>query len=231
MIPLRDTIPSRRTPCVTILLILLNTVVFINQFFMTPRVMRGYIVDNGFIPVRLTQEIQSAQSIHAAITHIPLLTGMFLHGSWLHLISNMWILWLFGDNVEDRMGPLRYLLFYLMTGYAAGMAHYLSNPASSIPAVGASGAIAGVMGAYFILYPQAKIITLVPIFVLPLLLPIPAVIYLFIWFIGQVYSGLIHSLAGQSVSGIAWWAHIGGFVAGILLHPLLIKKRIRRSFV
>lgn len=230
MIPLRDSIPSRRTPYITILLILLNIVVFMNQFFMSPRIMRGFILDYGFIPLRLTQEIQSAQSLNAAITHMPFLTAMFLHGSWLHLISNMWILWLFGDNVEDRMGPLRYLLFYLITGFAAGFAHYLSNPASPIPAVGASGAIAGIMGAYFILYPHAKIITLVPIFVLPLLLPIPAVVFLFIWFFGQVYSGLIHSLAGQTVSGIAWWAHIGGFVAGVLLHRLLIEKRIRRSY-
>lgn len=225
MIPLRDTIPSRRTPYMTILLILLNIIIYINQSLLSSSLMHQFILTYGFIPLRLTKEIEVQQTIYAAGTHLPILSSMFLHGSLLHLISNMWILWLFGDNVEDRMGSIRYLLFYGLTGVVAGLSHYLFNPLSPIPAVGASGAIAGIMGAYFILYPHAKIVTLVPIFFIPLFIKIPAVIYLFIWFIGQLYSGLIHSVGGQSVSGIAWWAHIGGFLSGLILHRLFIKKR------
>ena len=153
----------------------------------------------------------------------PILTSAFLHGNLMHLISNMWALWLFGDNVEDRMGALNFLLFYLVSAIAAGITHIYVDPGSLIPTVGASGAIAGVMGAYFILYPRAQVLTLIPIFIFPWFVDIPAFIYLGFWLIIQVMGGTA-ALAGGAVQ-IAFWAHIGGFAAGVLLHRLFLVDR------
>ena len=138
---------------------------------------------------------------------------MFLHGGWMHLVANMWTLWIFGDNVEDVMGPLRFLLFYVLCGLCALLMHVATNPESTVPVVGASGAIAGVMGAYFFLYPHARVLILVPLFIISFFFEIPAVFYLLLWFVTQVFSGL----ADGGGAGVAWWAHIGGFVAGMLL--------------
>jgi membrane associated rhomboid family serine protease len=153
------------------------------------------------------------------------LTCMFLHGGWMHFIGNMWVLFLFGDAVEDRMGPARYLVFYLLCGLAAGLTHYLTNPTSPVPTVGASGAIAGVMGAYFVLFPTARVITLIPVFFFPFLVEIPAVVYLGVWFASQLFSGTLALVGPQYYEGVAWWAHVGGFVAGIALLPLFKKSR------
>ncbi|MGE5421896.1 MAG: rhomboid family intramembrane serine protease, partial [Ignavibacteriales bacterium] len=152
--------------------------------------------------------------------YLGLITSMFMHGGWLHLLGNMWALWLFGDNVEDRMGPFRFLAFYLICGLVGGLAHVYFNPISSVPTVGASGAIAGIMGAYFILYPRSQVLTLIPIFIFPWLVDIPAFVYLGFWLVLQ----LLGSTAGAA-AGTAFWAHIGGFAAGIILHRLFMVKR------
>jgi membrane associated rhomboid family serine protease len=154
---------------------------------------------------------------------------MFLHGGWFHIISNMWILFIFGDNVEDRMGSGRYLLFYLISGLAAAFVQVLTNPASQIPAIGASGAIAGVLGAYFLLYPRSRVITLIPIFFIPWIVEIPAIFYLGFWFVSQLFSGVAALRLPQEVAmgGVAWWAHIGGFVFGIVFYRLFTPRRHR----
>jgi membrane associated rhomboid family serine protease len=150
---------------------------------------------------------------------------MFLHGGWMHIIGNMWTLWIFGDNVEDRMGPLRFVLFYLLCGLAAGVTHWLTNPDSTIPTVGASGAIAGVLGAYFFLYPHARIIAMVPIFFWPFFFELPAITYLGFWILSQIFSGTLSLALPKDVGGVAWWAHVGGFIAGAALHRLFVKRR------
>lgn len=154
---------------------------------------------------------------------VRLTTAMFLHGGWFHVLSNMLYLWIFGDNVEDRMGHLKYLVFYLLTGYVATIAHVLYSPLSKAPLIGASGAIAGVLGAYLILYPRAKVLTLVFIFIFFQVIPIPAVVFLGIWFILQLLSGTA-SLSGDAAQSVAFWAHIGGFVAGLLLVKLFARR-------
>ena len=153
-----------------------------------------------------------------------LLTSMFLHGSWLHVLGNMLFLYIFGDNVEDRLGHLRYLLFYLLCGCAAGGAQALSSPGSRVPMVGASGAIAGVSGAYFLFFPTSRVVTLVPIFLFIQIVEIPAVFFLFLWFVLQVATGVATLGAGSS-GGVAVWAHVGGFVAGMILGPVLGRRR------
>ncbi len=150
--------------------------------------------------------------------------SMFLHGGWMHLLGNMWFLYLFGDNVEDAMGHARYLVLYLLTGIAATVAHVLLHPSSPIPVVGASGAISGVVGAYFFLFPRARVLTLVPIFFFVDIVLLPAFVYIGLWFLMQFWSGLL-ALAVPHIGGVAWWAHIGGFVAGLLLAPLMRERR------
>jgi membrane associated rhomboid family serine protease len=151
---------------------------------------------------------------------------MFLHGGWLHLITNLWSLWIFGDNVEDRLGPLRYLALYVGCGLVAGLLHLATNPHSGVPTIGASGAIAGVMGAYFVLFPRAQIVTLVPVIIYPLFLRVPAVVYLGLWFAMQLLSGAT-TVAGTTTAGVAWWAHVGGFAAGVVLLLVFSGARAR----
>jgi membrane associated rhomboid family serine protease len=158
---------------------------------------------------------------------------MFLHGGWAHLISNMLALYIFGDNVEDRMGSFRYLLFYLLCGLVAAFVHIGFNPNSSMPTIGASGAISGVLAAYVLFFPTARVITLVPLFFLPWFIEIPAMIYLGMWFFSQLLNGLFTVVSGvQAFGGVAWWAHIGGFLAGMIVAPLFAKRHyVRRTYV
>ncbi|MBI1789250.1 MAG: rhomboid family intramembrane serine protease [Acidobacteria bacterium] len=204
MIPLRDTLPSRSAPVVTMAILVVNVLVFLYQVSLEPYTRNHFIYQYAMIPAKPQL--------------LDFLTSMFLHGGWMHLIGNMWFLWIFGDNVEDILGHGKYLAFYLACGAAAGAAQYLANPDSRIPTVGASGAIAGVMGAYMIKFPQARILTLIPIFVLFTTVEIPAVLILIYWFVLQLFSG-VGSIGHSSVSqgGVAYWAHIGGFVAGMVL--------------
>jgi membrane associated rhomboid family serine protease len=218
MLPLRDNIPSRSLPLVNWALIALNALVFIYQTTLKPLALNNFINTYGVIPAQL--------SLAHPSTWIPLCTAIFLHGGWFHLISNMWVLFIFGDNIEDRMGHFRYLGFYVLGGVFANVLQALITPSSLVPAIGASGAIAAVLGGYFFLFPRARVVTLIPIFLYPWIVEISAFIFLGFWFIMQLYSGF-QSLSmpeGTSVGGIAWWAHIGGFVFGILAVLIFARR-------
>lgn len=223
MIPLKDNIPAQRVSFVTAALIGLNVAVFIYLLVHGRR--RDILL---FAPYSLIPgKIASGPDSHISLSErtIPFLSYMFLHGSWLHLVGNMWSLWMFGDNVEDRLGHLRYLLLYLLCGVAAACLHVLLNLGSRLPTVGASGAIAGVMGAYFILYPRARILTLIPLLVIFPVIEIPAYLFLGAWFFVQFANASFGFFSGaKALAGIAWWAHVGGFVTGIVLLRLVGGK-------
>jgi rhomboid family protein len=231
LIPVRDTIPHRHTPVVTWALIAVNVIVFLYELSLDPQDLERLFYLFGIVPARYTHPEWAQQIGLPMDDYWPFLTCMFLHGGWGHVIGNMWTLWIFGDNVEDRMGPGRFLLFYLLTGVLSGLTHWFTNAQSTIPTVGASGAIAGVLGAYFVLFPRSQIVVLVPIFFFPFFFQLPAVLYLLFWFLSQVLSGTVAGLSASQVGGIAFWAHVGGFAAGIVLHRLFIlpeRERPRR---
>lgn len=218
MIPIRDTIPSKTYPVVNTALIGLNAFFFLAQPAGGAGLERfAYLY--GLVPARYTVP-QIADYFSLGQQLFSLISFMFLHGGFWHLLGNMWSLYIFGNNIEDRLGPFRYLLFYVLCGIASGLTHFLFNPSSTIPIIGASGAIAGVMGAYILLYPGAKILTLIPIFFIPWFIEIPAVFFLGFWFIMQFINA-----AGDTgnAGGIAWWAHIGGFVSGMVFLKLFLK--------
>lgn len=222
MIPIRDVNPSLRPPVVTTALITCNVLVFMFELSLGED-LTAFLFTFGTIPKKwlLMDQYPHITPISMGFTY---LTSQFIHGGWVHLAGNMWYLWLFGDNIEGRLGPVRFLFFYLLTGIAAGAIHTFFNIHSSLPAVGASGAIAGVLGAYLVLYPHARIITLVPIFFYFEIIELPAVIVLGFWFFIQFFSGAasIGSTAQSAGGGVAWWAHIGGFLAGIFLLYLFL---------
>jgi hypothetical protein len=216
MIPLRDTTRSRNYPAVNTALIAANGLLFLVQLAQGPQ-QDAFIYTYGLVPARYSVPHVAAYftSFQQALA---LLSFMFLHGGFWHLLGNMWSLYIFGDNVEDRLGPFRYLLFYLLCGWASGLFHLFLNWQSPVPTIGASGAIAGVMGAYLLLYPRSKLLTLIPIFFIPYFIEIPAFFFLGLWFLFQFLGAAGSSAQG---GGIAWWAHVGGFVAGILLVKVL----------
>jgi len=219
MIPIRDTIESRNYPVVTHTIIGINVVLFLLELAQGPRMDR-FLLTYGLVPARYSIPAIAAHfTIGEQIT--ALFSFMFLHGGVWHLVGNMWSLYIFGDNVEDRLGPLRYAVFYLACGWVSGIAHLVFNWHSQVPTIGASGAIAGVMGAYFILYPRARILTLIPVFFIPYFLEIPAFFFLGVWFLLQFLSAA--GSQGQG-AGIAWWAHIGGFLFGMI--GLLMFRRV-----
>ncbi|MBZ5524287.1 MAG: rhomboid family intramembrane serine protease [Acidobacteriia bacterium] len=221
MIPLRDDAPRFTRPYVTYFLMALNLAIFLFADTLTPRLHRAFDFQFGFVPARVGAWLQGSVHLEAAL--IPALTSMFLHYGWLHLIGNMWSLYIFGDNVEDRLGHFRFILFYVASGLGGILLHYVFNAGSTIPTVGASGAIAGVMGAYFLLFPSARVLTLIPLFLIFPIIWLPAWIMLAWWFIVQFLSGAasaITSTQGQT-GGVAVWAHVGGFVSGIGLIKLL----------
>jgi membrane associated rhomboid family serine protease len=222
--PLRDENPTILTPVITIFLVAANVAVWIlvQGGGMSVDVLSDSVCRYGAIPAEITGNAAGYTSVElgpgitcqlGGLTFAAVFTSMFLHGGWLHLIGNMWFLWIFGNNIEDSMGHLRFLLFYVLCGVLAAGAHILSQPASGIPTVGASGAISGVMGAYLLLYPRVRIYTLFIIIFFIRIIPVPAWAILLWWFVIQVISGST-SMAG---AGVAFWAHIGGFVAGVLL--------------
>lgn len=225
MIPIRDTVPSRSTPIVTWGLIACNVLVFLFEIALGPEQLEAFLYLFGIVPARYTHPEWASRVGIPVGDYWPFITSIFLHGGWLHLIGNMWTLWIFGDNVEDRMGRARFLIFYLITGLAAGLTHWFTNPSSTIPTVGASGAIAGVLGAYFILYPRSRVIAVFPILFLPFFFELPAVTYLLLWFLSQVFSGTLAGLGPEGVGGVAWWAHVGGFLSGVVLHRLFLLPR------
>jgi len=216
-IPLKDNNPSRTYPAVNITLLLANVVVFLYQLALPPNDQKLFILSNATIPAHITSFLGGHVGFEAAF--LPLVTSMFLHSGFLHLAGNMLFLWIFGDNVEDAFGHLPYLFFYLTCGIGAELLHVLFNSDSTIPALGASGAISGVMGAYMVLYPRERILTLVFIFVVP----IPAVFILGYWFLLQFLAG-IDALGASAKGGVAVWAHVGGFLLGVLLTQLVRRR-------
>jgi len=225
MIPLRDDNPTSTRPVLTMALLAANVLVFLYQISLGPKAGEIFVYQYGAIPAVVT----GTQSLPAALVAIPpifsVFTSMFLHGGLLHIAGNMLYLWIFGNNVEDAMGHIRYIVFYLLSGLAASFSHIFSDTASAIPSIGASGAISGVLGAYLLLYPHARVLILIPFGFFSRLLYIPAWIVLGFWFVLQIVSG---SLTGtQQGGGVAWWAHIGGFVAGLALVALFKKRSVR----
>lgn len=198
MLPIRDNIPSKTFPFVTLVIIAANAAVFWHELTLGRR-LDGFIGAYALVPARPTWE--------------DLVTSMFLHGGWTHVLGNLWTLWIFGDNVEDRLGRFRFLALYFLSGVAAGAVQVAAAPASAVPVIGASGAIAGVLGAYIWFFPTARVTTVVPVFIFLHYAEVPAFLYLGVWFLTQVCSGTL-SLGG-SFGGVAWWAHVGGFVAGV----------------
>jgi membrane associated rhomboid family serine protease len=231
MFPIRDTIRSRSFPIATYGLIAINVLVFLFESSLSPDRFIAFLEFLGIVP--------SNFSPLQPLSVFTLFTSVFVHGSWFHLISNMWTLVIFGDNVEDRMGSVRYVGFYLLSGLAAGLTHvvatiYFSGAQSfdaQMPTVGASGAIAGVLGAYFLLYPRAKVTTLIPIVIIPWFVDIPAILFLGFWFLAQLAPGLLSLGAFGVFSGIAWWAHVGGFIFGLILVNFFARpKRVPREW-
>jgi membrane associated rhomboid family serine protease len=229
MIPLRDKNPSSTTPLVTMLLIVTNVLVFFYELSLGVSLHR-FLMHYALVPAKL---VYYGEVPGIAFTGIlgSFLFSMFLHGGWLHIIGNMWYLWIFGDNVEDRLGHGRFLLFYITCGIVASVVHIFFNSRSTMPVVGASGAIAGVLGAYLVSFPFARIITAVPIFFFFTLIEIPAAVLLLFWFVLQFFSGALSIAVSAHAGGggVAWWAHVGGFVGGmILINIFSARKKVYR---
>lgn len=216
MLPIKDDAPRSTTPYVNYFLIGLNLLVFLFEYSLSSRELRALVGHFGFIPIQVTRWLQG--EVPADVAIVPAFTSMFLHGGWLHVIFNMWGLAIFGDNLEDRLGHFRYLLFYFASGIGADVVHYVFNSTSAVPSVGASGAIAGVMGAYFVLFPSARVLTWVFITVIQL----PAWLVLGYWFLAQLLSGAATAIAysHETGGGVAVWAHVGGFITGVILIKL-----------
>jgi membrane associated rhomboid family serine protease len=219
MIPLRDTIPSKNIPIINTVLIGINVVMFGVQLMQGPDTgFHRLVYVYGLVPARYTLP-GGAAGVTLFQQALALVAFMFLHGGLLHLIGNMLSLYIFGDNVEDRLGPLRYTIFYLLSGLISGLTHLVFNAHSTHPTIGASGAVAGVMGAYFLLYPRARILTLIPIIFIPWIVEIPAFFFIGFWFLIQIFN----VTSGSGTAGnIAWWAHIGGFICGMILLKLFL---------
>ena len=227
MLPIRDDAPRSTTPYINYLLIIVNTLVFLFELSLAPGSRNAFVMQFGFVPAHLNQWISGYRPADTAI--FPFFSSMFMHASWLHLIINMWFLGIFGDNVEDHLGHFRYLLFYLVCGLGADVTHYLFNINSAIPSVGASGAIAGVMGGYFILFPHARVLTWAFTF---FLIRLPAWFVLGYWFVLQFLSGAATAIAysHETGGGVAVWAHVGGFITGLVLIKILPARRQYYSY-
>ncbi|MFI5253352.1 MAG: rhomboid family intramembrane serine protease [Bacteroidota bacterium] len=219
MIPLRDANPSRTIPFITYLLILINFIVFFFELSI------GKYQNDLFLHLGLIPSVWIADvKLFHAHSFLPLFTSMFLHGGWIHLLGNMLFLFIFGDNVEDKFGHGRYFVFYIVAGLAAAITQIYFNAASEAPMIGASGAIAGVMGAYVLMFPKARITTLIFIIIFIKIIELPAYVFLGLWFLMQIFSGMMALGIGSDAGGVAWWAHIGGFAMGIVAVPFLKRR-------
>ena len=225
MIPLRDLTPRQRTPFVAWTLVLVNVAVFVYQYFVldSDQAQMAFLASFAAVPANVGAAVLGQESLVGGL--MPLVTSMFLHGGFMHLLGNMWFLWIFGDNVEDELGHARFLLFYLACGVLATLAHFAAEPSSTVPLVGASGAIAGVMGAYLMRFPRSRVIVLLPLLVFWTTVQLPAFVMLLYWFAIQVLNGA----AASSGAGVAWWAHAGGFAIGAALALYLTRGRPRRA--
>ncbi|MEN3013071.1 MAG: rhomboid family intramembrane serine protease [Endomicrobiia bacterium] len=229
MIPLKDNIPSYRFPIVNYVIISVNSLVFIYQYIFSNKSfyeIENFIYSYGFIPYRFITDFSSSWW--------SLFTSMFLHGGFWHFLGNMWFLYIFGDNVEDRFGHFKYLIIYITCGLTGSLFQFLLNPTSRIPMIGASGAISGVLGAYFVFFPSAGILTLVPFGIFSRIVVVPAVIFLGLWIIFQFLSGtqnlMIKAALGRDLPGVAYWAHIGGFLCGVVIAFKTRKKRRIKTY-
>ncbi len=222
MIPIKDTVRARSFPIVNWLIIIANFLVFFYELSLSHPALRHFVATYGMVPARLWHDPAAAWPT--------IFTSMFIHGGWFHILSNMWVLYIFGDNVEDRMGSGKYLIFYLLSGMAAALLQAYVLPNSHIPTVGASGAIAGVLGAYLVFFPNSRVITLVFFFVFVTFVEIPSVLFLGFWFFTQLYSGWLALLSPAAMGGVAWWAHVGGFVFGMLFAKPFEGRHYRRPF-
>lgn len=222
MLPVQNAVAVRRVPVVTWVLIATNCAIFLFEVSLGPAELEWFLWRFGLVPDR---------DLGSGGAALPFFSNMFLHGGWLHLLLNMWTLWLFGPVVEDRLGSGRYIGFYFTCGFVASLTHALSAPASDIPALGASGAIAGVIGCHMRLYPFARLVVLVPILFIPLFFEVPALVFALLWFATQLMQGMLELFIPSTTGGVAWWAHIGGFVIGFVLAPLLRQPaRRHRSY-
>jgi len=223
MIPLRDRNPSGVFPAVTLALIAANVIMFLYEVHLGPGLMT-FLEHHALIPAEVTGSVRY-HAIRYSDTVEPFFTSMFLHGGWMHLILNMWFLWIFGDNVEDTLGAFRYLCFYFLCGLGAALTQFAIQPHSAVPMLGASGAIAGVLGAYAVLFPGARVVTLVPIVFFLQIIEIPAIVILGYWFVLQILSGSLTALT-PTQGGTAFWAHVGGFAAGAFLILLMRPRKV-----
>ncbi|HUS19286.1 MAG TPA: rhomboid family intramembrane serine protease [Terriglobales bacterium] len=230
MIPLRDDAPRTTTPFITYFLVALNCLIFLFEVSLTSGSRAEFVYQFGVVPESVVDAISGTPGASVAGAGVSILSSMFLHASWLHLIANMWALWIFGDNIEDHIGHFRYLALYLASGISASVMHVAFNQGSQVPTVGASGAIAGVMGAYFLLFPSARVLTIMPIVFVFVWLP--AWIVLGYWFVAQFLSGAATAIARTSNTGggVAFWAHVGGFLAGVTLIKLFPAVHPRYKF-
>lgn len=231
MFPLHDNIPLRRLSKTVWLLVGLNCAAFVLELLLTSRGLEVLFYVFGIVPRRFSDPAWAQRAGFPPSSVLPFVTNLFLHAGWVHIISNMWTLSVFGHAVANRMTPIRFVFFYLICGVAANITHMMADPGATVPIVGASGAIAGIMGAYAMLYPFARVTTLVPLFFWPLFIEVPALFFMGVWFYTQLHSGTLALAAPGTVGGVAWWAHVGGFLAGLLLLPFfeLGKKRRRKS--
>src|SRR3984893_65018 len=223
MIPLKVDILRRRAAICNVFLILLNVLVFLYEVSLPPRVGEAFVYTFGMIPAR-TEMLFSSQGVSLSQAFLPMVTSMFLHGGWMHLLGNMLFLWVFGGAVEEAVGHFQYLIFYFISGVGAAIVHTVFNWGSNVPTVGASGAISGVMGAFIVLFPAARVATLIPALFLFFTVRIPAFLMLGYWFFLQIFSGLASLGVGGQQGGVAWWAHVGGFLLGAVL---VVGKKLR----
>lgn len=225
MLPFKDNVPSRRYPYFTVSIIAANVAVFVYELSLKGN-LDGLLIKYGVVPVKVVYTIKYPSILSLEHVIISIFTSMFLHGGWFHILGNMWYLWLFGDNVEDRLGHYRFFLFYLICGLGAAAAQIAVNPELGIPTIGASGAVAGVLGGYLVTFPTAKIRTIIPIWFFWDIIELPAILVLGFWFVVQLLNATLtlgHSYAG----GIAWWAHIGGFIVGMALMKILDRGGVK----
>ncbi|MFB2876787.1 rhomboid family intramembrane serine protease [Floridanema aerugineum] len=225
MVPINDDNPTKITPYLTYALIAINIAVFIHELTLSPQELQSFVRTYAIVPRELTASLISGDRNQILPQFLTLITSQFLHGGFLHLAGNMLFLWIFGNNIEEQLGRVKYLIFYLTCGVLAGLAQWFFSPQSNIPALGASGAIAGVLGAYIIRFPHAKILTIIPLGFIFYPVRIPAIFFLGFWFLQQALYGIaslnVRSNIGMEGGGVAYWAHAGGFIFGVILGPLL----------
>jgi len=226
MFPIKDTVPNRTFPVVIWSIIAPSGIVFYFETKLPDKSLEHLIKMLGIVPAEFTRPYYRTHH-RPIIDYLAFITTMFLHGGWLHILGNMWFLHVFGSKVEDVMGHGRFLAFYLISGIFASIMYIYISPRSPMPVIGASGAIAGVMGAYYVLFPRARILTLIPIIIIPWFIELPAYLFLGWWFLLQLFSGTVTSVLPEAGGGVAWWEHIGGFIAGIVL-VFFFKQKVRR---